>query len=186
MAACSSAYCNIAVCGPSRSSLMTGRRPDATHINAAAGNSWCWCQRGEFMTLPTYFRTHGYTTAGGGKLFHPDACSKFGKIQWIVYTCRRLIDLSLLLIAGCGTHPEGDDSRAWSVHHFEYKIHHFNTKFIEFNANRYRNRSLPYFPPTDTNVGFEADCVGVHFYSKMMILQSKIMILPLKIVIVVT
>ena len=41
----------------------------ATVLSAAAGNSWCWCQRGMFMTLPTYFRQHGYTTAGGGKLF---------------------------------------------------------------------------------------------------------------------
>ena len=26
-------YVQVAVCGPSRSSLMTGRRPDSTHIN---------------------------------------------------------------------------------------------------------------------------------------------------------
>ena len=27
------------------------------------------CQRGEFMTLPHYFKTNGYITLGGGKIF---------------------------------------------------------------------------------------------------------------------
>jgi len=56
------------VCGPSRSSLLTGRRPDSTHINAAPPNSWCWCQRGEFTTFPRHFKNNGYITAGGGKI----------------------------------------------------------------------------------------------------------------------
>ena len=64
-------YVQVAVCGPSRSSLLTGRRPDSTNINAAAPNSWCWCQRGEFMTLPHYFKNNGYVTGGAGKIFHP-------------------------------------------------------------------------------------------------------------------
>ena len=34
-------YVQVAVCGPSRSSILTGRRPDSSHINAAL-NSWCW------------------------------------------------------------------------------------------------------------------------------------------------
>ena len=80
------AYVQIAVCGPSRTSMLTGRRPDTTHVGTGFGptgmlSGWCWCQRGGckkdelFMTLPTYLRQHGYTTAGNGKLFHPDACN---------------------------------------------------------------------------------------------------------------
>ena len=61
-------YVQVAVCGPSRSSLLTGRRPDSTHINAAPPNSWCWCQRGEFTTFPRHFKNNGYITAGGGKI----------------------------------------------------------------------------------------------------------------------
>ena len=34
-------YVQVAVCGPSRSSVLTGRRPDSTRINAAPPNSWC-------------------------------------------------------------------------------------------------------------------------------------------------
>eukprot|EP01051_Picozoa_sp_SAG22_P002875 SAG22_NODE_133_length_18379_cov_34.571937_8_plen_107_part_00 len=42
-------YVQVAVCGPSRTSVLTGRRPDSTHINAQPPNSWCWAQRGYFM-----------------------------------------------------------------------------------------------------------------------------------------
>ena len=89
-------YVQIAVCGPSRSSMLTGRRPDTTHVGTGEGG-WCWCQRTDcttgklFMTLPTYMREHGFVTAGNGKLFHPDACKKFGF-----------------------SHVAGDDPRAWS------------------------------------------------------------------------
>lgn len=55
----------VLVCGPSRSSFLTSRRPDSTHV---AAGSWCWEQRGKFMTLPYYFRQNGYVTAGNGKV----------------------------------------------------------------------------------------------------------------------
>ena len=47
-------YVQVAVCGPSRSSILTGRRPDTTFVTNTANptNDWCWCQRGEFLTLP--------------------------------------------------------------------------------------------------------------------------------------
>jgi arylsulfatase A-like enzyme len=95
-------YVQVAVCGPSRSSILTGRRPDSSHINAAL-NSWCWCQRGEFMTLPHYFKSNGYLTLGGGKIFHPDACGGPSMGQgsnthsWCNYT-----------------HTQGDDAPAWT------------------------------------------------------------------------
>lgn len=94
-------YVQIAVCGPSRSSMLTGRRPDTTHVGTGKGG-WCWCQRTNcsaaelFMTIPTYFRTNGFVTAGNGKLFHPDACSHYSNS------------------AGHFTHINGDDPRAWS------------------------------------------------------------------------
>jgi len=93
-------YVQMAVCGPSRSSMLTGRRPDTTHVGDGIGG-WCWCQRTKckegdlFMTLPTYFRQNGYTTAGNGKLFHPDACKS--------------MDFP---------HTAGDDPRAWSDEYY--------------------------------------------------------------------
>jgi hypothetical protein len=95
-------YVQIAVCGPSRSSMLTGRRPDTTHVGTGKGG-WCWCQRTDcnevalFTTLPTYLREHGYVTAGGGKLFHPDACNMYGA-AW--------------------DHQAGDDPRAWTLPYF--------------------------------------------------------------------
>lgn len=62
------AYCQQAVCSPSRTSLLTGLRPDATkiydlqtHFRTTVPN---------VVTLPEYFKKNGYHTVGMGKIFH--------------------------------------------------------------------------------------------------------------------
>jgi len=62
------AYCQQAVCSPSRSSLMTGARPDTTkvwdlttHFRAALPN---------VVTLGQHFKQNGYFVQGMGKIFH--------------------------------------------------------------------------------------------------------------------
>ena len=62
------AYCQQAVCSPSRLSLMTGRRPDTTrvwdlitHFRQALPN---------VVTLPQHFKAHGYHTRSIGKIYH--------------------------------------------------------------------------------------------------------------------
>lgn len=62
------AYCQQAVCSPSRSSLMTGRRPDATRV---------WDLDTHFrtalpdvVTIGQHFKAHGYFVQGMGKIFH--------------------------------------------------------------------------------------------------------------------
>ena len=62
------AYCQQAVCSPSRSSLLTGRRPDATRV---------WDLETHFrvalpdcITLPQYFKTNGYYCAALSKVYH--------------------------------------------------------------------------------------------------------------------
>lgn len=62
------AYCQQAVCSPSRSSLMTGTRPDTTrvwdlktHFRAALPN---------VVTLGQHFKNHGYFVQGIGKIYH--------------------------------------------------------------------------------------------------------------------
>jgi iduronate 2-sulfatase len=62
------AYCQQAVCNPSRSSLLTGRRPDTLKL---------WNNGTHFRelnpdvtTLPLWFKEHGYTTRCVGKIFH--------------------------------------------------------------------------------------------------------------------
>ena len=62
------AYCQYPVCNPSRSSFLTGLRPDELDIFAnkvALRNKWP-----DLVTLPQLFRNNGYFTAGLGKLFH--------------------------------------------------------------------------------------------------------------------
>ena len=64
------AYCQQAVCSPSRSSVMTGMRPDTTKV---------WNLTTHFrealpdvVTLPQLFKDHGYFTQGIGKIYHGD------------------------------------------------------------------------------------------------------------------
>eukprot|EP01050_Picozoa_sp_SAG11_P017315 SAG11_NODE_2483_length_3304_cov_1.781903_2_plen_353_part_00 len=113
-------------------------------------HSWCWCQRGEFRSLPHYFREQGYVTGigyfigdhclsfggspfsrggdcfvhsgGAGKIFHPDACggNTFQNKEVAAHNWCNY------------THEQGDDGQAWA---------------------------LQYFPHTDTVDGLAADCV---------------------------
>lgn len=62
------AYCQVAVCNPSRASMMTGLRPDRLGI---------WTLPIHFresvpdaITIPQWFRKFGYTAVSHGKIFH--------------------------------------------------------------------------------------------------------------------
>jgi arylsulfatase A-like enzyme len=61
-------YCQQAVCGPTRASLLTGKRPDTTkvydlktHVRKA---------NPDIVTLQQHFKNNGYFSEGLGKLFH--------------------------------------------------------------------------------------------------------------------
>jgi iduronate 2-sulfatase len=68
------AFCQQAVCNPSRASLLTGRRPDTIKV---------WDLRTHFretlpdvVTLPQHFKNHGYTAVSIGKIFHNESGAK--------------------------------------------------------------------------------------------------------------
>ena len=62
------AYCNFAVCGPSRGSLMTGLRPET--INILNNSTPLMSVLGDKITLPNLFKKNGFETIGIGKTFH--------------------------------------------------------------------------------------------------------------------
>ena len=77
-----SAYCNQAVCAPSRNNLLVGSRSTSTgvyslgyHIRKAIPN---------VVTLPQHFKNHGYHAAGIGKVFHIGHGNVNDELSWSV------------------------------------------------------------------------------------------------------
>ncbi|TLX71263.1 sulfatase [Labilibacter sediminis] len=64
----SNAYCQQAVCAPSRISLFTGLRPDRTKVWDL--KTYMRDENPDVITLPQFFKQNGYQTVGYGKLFH--------------------------------------------------------------------------------------------------------------------
>lgn len=62
------AYCQQAVCSPSRTSLLTGLRPDSTHVYDLKTHFRKTVPN--VVTLPQYFKNNGYFTTRYGKIFH--------------------------------------------------------------------------------------------------------------------
>ncbi len=89
-----SAYCNQAVCAPSRNNLLVGSRSTSTgvyslgyHIRKAIP---------EVVTLPQHFKNHGYHSAGIGKVFHIGHGNINDKLSWSVpFQPDKVIDYAL-------------------------------------------------------------------------------------------
>jgi iduronate 2-sulfatase len=64
------AFCQIAVCNPSRDSLMTGLRPDSVGTYNFGHSYW------PHLTLPMQLVRSGYNTVGIGKMYHWETSDK--------------------------------------------------------------------------------------------------------------
>lgn len=76
------AYCNQAVCAPSRNSLLTGLRPQTLGIYDLATNFRK--SRPQAVTLPQLFQQHGWRTEGLGKIFHVGHGNTEDPVSWSV------------------------------------------------------------------------------------------------------
>ena len=75
------AYCQYPVCNPSRSSFLTGLRPDATKI--LENTIYFRDTLPSVVTLPQLFRENGYFTASLGKIFHDAASFPQDEKSWV-------------------------------------------------------------------------------------------------------
>ena len=64
------AHCQAPLCNPSRSSLMTGRRPSSSGVYGLVPDFRNASALKDAITLPQYFRQHGYSARMAGKIFH--------------------------------------------------------------------------------------------------------------------
>ena len=60
-------HCQQAVCGPSRASILTGKRPDYTQVWDL--KTLIRDKNPNIVTMPQYFKESGYLTAAVGKMF---------------------------------------------------------------------------------------------------------------------
>ena len=62
------AFAQFPLCNPSRSSLLNARYPTQTGV--MDNNTYFRAKHPEFITLPQFFKTHGYASLRTGKIFH--------------------------------------------------------------------------------------------------------------------
>jgi uncharacterized sulfatase len=62
------AYCQYPLCNPSRSSFLSGKRPETTRLYDQ--KTVLRQREPETVFLPDHFRANGYFVAGAGKVFH--------------------------------------------------------------------------------------------------------------------
>ncbi|WP_282080359.1 sulfatase [Aquimarina algiphila] len=73
------AYCQQAICSPSRASLMTGARPET--IEVIENYAYFRDLNPDVVTLPQHFKNNGYETVHTGKIYHKPSFSDT-KLSW--------------------------------------------------------------------------------------------------------
>ena len=78
------AYCQYPLSCPSRTSMLTGRYPTTSGIYS--NREWFGATYPDWLSLPKYFKQHGYASLRSGKIFHggaddTDAWTEGGEVR---------------------------------------------------------------------------------------------------------
>jgi len=76
------AYCAAPLCNPSRTAILTGLRPSTTGIYGNLAWFRDIPKYKDWVTIPQYFRKHGYTAVTGGKIYHRPHGKSSDPIAW--------------------------------------------------------------------------------------------------------
>src|SRR4051794_957624 len=74
------AYCQFALCNPSRSSLLTGERPETIKVYDL--KTFVRTNAPDVVTLPQFFKNNGYEARSIGKIFHVTNGNHEDDISW--------------------------------------------------------------------------------------------------------
>jgi iduronate 2-sulfatase len=74
------AYCQFALCNPSRSSLLTGRRPESIQVYDL--ETFVRTHAPDVVTLPQLFKNNGYEARSIGKIFHVTNGNHEDDVSW--------------------------------------------------------------------------------------------------------
>src|SRR5688572_22331719 len=74
------AYCQLALCNPSRASLLSGRRPETMGVFDLA--TFVREHDRDVVTLPQHFKNNGYRALSFGKIFHTTNGNKEDLTSW--------------------------------------------------------------------------------------------------------
>ncbi len=131
------AHCQSPLCNSSRTSLMTGLRPSTTGVYGLAP----WFRNVEelrsVVTLPQYFKKHGYKTYSAGKIFHGNYGRRQSDTEFDILgppagiLCRpkqKIVDTpSKHKLVDWGTFPHKDEDKgdyriaSWTIEQLEAK-----------------------------------------------------------------
>lgn len=119
------AYCAAPLCSPSRTAIMTGLRPSTTGIYGNLAWFRDIPKYKDWVTIPQYFRQHGYTAVTGGKIYH-QAQGKFsdpvawdrqystqmGTRSWLRHWSEKVCQVGTV---GTDNPHAADHPRSWSL-----------------------------------------------------------------------